>query len=131
MSVSTLISSLIPYKCLYYRLLLETIKYEYYYSVDLREVDARTIKIVYLFIYIYFCFRNQTMTVQRVVICLTLTYFIVQLVFSHITHSLTLLVDSYHVLCKLIFLLGSVLYTGEEVTIILIIIIVMSDWWFL
>ncbi|VVC35342.1 Cation efflux protein [Cinara cedri] len=54
------------------------------------------------------------MAVKRVVICLTLGHFIVQLVFSHITHSLTLLVDSYHVLCKLIFLFGSVLCTAEH-----------------
>lgn len=45
----------------------------------------------------------------HIVILLTLSYFLVQLVFSHITHALTLLVDSYHVLCKLIFMFGSVL----------------------
>lgn len=44
----------------------------------------------------------------HVVILLVLSYFLVQLVFSHITHSLTLLVDSYHVLCKLIYIFGSV-----------------------
>lgn len=43
------------------------------------------------------------------VIILTLAYFLVQLVFSHTTHALTLLVDSYHVLCKLIYLFGSIL----------------------
>ncbi|XP_025411086.1 zinc transporter ZitB isoform X2 [Sipha flava] len=43
------------------------------------------------------------------VILLTLCFFLVQLVFSHITHALTLLVDSYHVLCKLIYLIGTVL----------------------
>lgn len=43
------------------------------------------------------------------VLLLTLSYFLVQLVFSHITHALTLLVDSYHVLCKLIYLFGSLL----------------------
>ncbi|XP_022164306.1 zinc transporter 1 isoform X2 [Myzus persicae] len=43
------------------------------------------------------------------VILLTLCYFLVQLVLSHVSHSLTLLVDSYHVLCKLIYFFGSVL----------------------
>ncbi|XP_050443616.1 zinc transporter 1 [Adelges cooleyi] len=43
------------------------------------------------------------------VIFLTLSYFLIQLIFSHITHALTLLVDSYHVLCKLIYLFGSII----------------------
>lgn len=50
------------------------------------------------------------------VIVLTLCFFLVQLVFSHITHALTLLVDSYHVLCKLIYLLGTVLSIKVMIT---------------
>lgn len=40
---------------------------------------------------------------------LTVAFFFVQLVVSHVTHALTLLVDSYHALCNMIALIGSII----------------------
>lgn len=40
---------------------------------------------------------------------LTILFFAVELIASHITHALTLLVDSYHTLCNLIALLGCII----------------------
>lgn len=40
---------------------------------------------------------------------LTVAFFFVQLVVSHVTHALTLLVDSYHALCNMIALVGSII----------------------
>lgn len=58
--------------------------------------------------------------VHNTIIMLTLSYFLVQLVFSHTTHALTLLVDSYHVLCKLIYLIGTVVSINKVYYIITI-----------
>lgn len=44
-----------------------------------------------------------------IVLILTTAYFLTQLVVSHVTHALTLLVDSYHVLCNLIALIGCII----------------------
>ncbi|XP_075235205.1 zinc transporter 77C [Lycorma delicatula] len=44
-----------------------------------------------------------------VVLALTTAYFLTQLLVSHLTHALTLLVDSYHVLCNLIALIGCII----------------------
>lgn len=40
---------------------------------------------------------------------LTIFFFLVQLIMSHMTHALTLLVDSYHMLCNVIALVGSII----------------------
>lgn len=42
------------------------------------------------------------------VLTLSIIYFLIQLVFSHLTHALTLLVDSYHMLCNIIALSGCI-----------------------
>lgn len=42
-----------------------------------------------------------------IVLILSIVYFLVLLVFSHITHALTLLVQCYHMLCNIIALSGS------------------------
>lgn len=44
-----------------------------------------------------------------IVLTLSIVYFLVQLFLSHITHALTLLVASYHMLCNIIALTGSIL----------------------
>ncbi|XP_059607689.1 uncharacterized protein LOC132255608 [Phlebotomus argentipes] len=44
-----------------------------------------------------------------VVLILSIVYFLVQLFFSHITHALTLLVNSYHMLCNIIALTGCII----------------------
>uniref|UniRef100_U5EQ60 Putative integral to membrane n=1 Tax=Corethrella appendiculata TaxID=1370023 RepID=U5EQ60_9DIPT len=44
-----------------------------------------------------------------IVLVLSIVYFLVQLFLSHITHALTLLVDSYHMLCNIIALTGCIL----------------------
>ncbi|XP_039295298.1 zinc homeostasis factor 1 [Nilaparvata lugens] len=53
----------------------------------------------------------QRMRPLRVCILLALTtaYFVAQLFVSHLTHALTLLVDSYHVLCNIIALVGCII----------------------
>lgn len=44
-----------------------------------------------------------------IVLILSVAYFIVQLFLSHITHAITLLVDSYHMLCNIIALTGCII----------------------
>lgn len=51
-------------------------------------------------------FRKYQPVQIYIVLVLTIFYFLIQLVVSHFTHALTLLVDSYHVLCNLIALFG-------------------------
>jgi Co/Zn/Cd efflux system component len=40
---------------------------------------------------------------------LTIFFFLVQLIMSHMTHALTLLVDSYHMFCNVIALVGCII----------------------
>uniref|UniRef100_A0A1L8DEB2 Putative zn2+ transporter znt1 n=1 Tax=Nyssomyia neivai TaxID=330878 RepID=A0A1L8DEB2_9DIPT len=44
-----------------------------------------------------------------IVLFLSIIYFLIQLFFSHITHALTLLVNSYHMLCNIIALTGCII----------------------
>jgi Co/Zn/Cd efflux system component len=44
-----------------------------------------------------------------IILALSVVYFLFQLFLSHTTHSLTLLVDSYHMLCNIIALSGCIL----------------------
>uniref|UniRef100_A0A7G3B545 Putative zinc transporter 1 isoform x2 n=1 Tax=Lutzomyia longipalpis TaxID=7200 RepID=A0A7G3B545_LUTLO len=44
-----------------------------------------------------------------IVLILSIIYFLIQLFFSHITHALTLLVNSYHMLCNIIALTGCII----------------------
>lgn len=44
-----------------------------------------------------------------VVLLLSILYFLVLLGFSHITHALTLLVVTYHMLCNIISLVGCII----------------------
>lgn len=44
-----------------------------------------------------------------IILILSIAYFLVQLFMSHITHALTLLIDSYHMLCNIIALSGCIL----------------------
>ncbi|XP_046403688.1 zinc transporter 1 isoform X2 [Ischnura elegans] len=62
-------------------------------------------------------FRRMRPVQLYVMLALTVLFFLAELVVSHVTHALTLLVDSYHMLCNLIALLGciaTVKYGGEE-----------------
>lgn len=43
-----------------------------------------------------------------IVLALSIIYFFVQLFLSHVTHALTLLVDSYHMLCNIVALSGCI-----------------------
>ncbi|ERL91925.1 zinc homeostasis factor 1 isoform X2 [Dendroctonus ponderosae] len=43
-----------------------------------------------------------------VVLALTVLFFAIELVFSHLTHALTLLMDSYHMLCNILALAGCI-----------------------
>lgn len=43
------------------------------------------------------------------VLALSIVYFLVQLFLSHTTHALTLLVDSYHMLCNIVALSGCIM----------------------
>ena len=64
---------------------------------------------------IFFCrmaMKEWFRQMQPVQLCLmfwlTLAFFIVQMIMSHTTHSLTLLIDAYYVLCSLIALAGRI-----------------------
>ncbi|XP_065352823.1 proton-coupled zinc antiporter SLC30A1 isoform X2 [Cloeon dipterum] len=54
-------------------------------------------------------FRQLQPLPLYLMMALTILFFIVELVASHVTHALTLLVDSYHTLCNLIALTGCVI----------------------
>lgn len=43
------------------------------------------------------------------VLVLSIAYFLVQLLLSHTTHALTLLVDAYHMLCNIVALSGCIM----------------------
>lgn len=42
-------------------------------------------------------------------LALTIAFFLAELVVSHVTHALTLLMDSYHMLCNIIALTGCII----------------------
>lgn len=44
-----------------------------------------------------------------VILILTLIFFVTELVVAHLTHALTLLMDSYHTLCNIIALSGCII----------------------
>lgn len=44
-----------------------------------------------------------------IVLALSIAYFVMQLFLSHITHALTLLVASYHMLCNIVALSGCII----------------------
>ncbi|XP_055312370.1 proton-coupled zinc antiporter SLC30A1 [Sitodiplosis mosellana] len=52
-------------------------------------------------------YRMQPMQIY-IVLALSIVYFLMQLFLSHITHSLTLLVASYHMLCNIVALSGCI-----------------------
>lgn len=55
-------------------------------------------------------FLHRLQPVQiHIVLALSVAYFVVQLFLSHITHALTLLVASYHMLCNIVALTGSII----------------------
>ncbi|XP_069680429.1 calcium/manganese antiporter SLC30A10 isoform X2 [Periplaneta americana] len=54
-------------------------------------------------------FRHLQPVQLYLLLGLTALFFLVQLVMSHMTHALTLLVDSYHMLCNLIALVGCII----------------------
>uniref|UniRef100_A0A8D8TQA7 Zinc transporter 10 n=1 Tax=Cacopsylla melanoneura TaxID=428564 RepID=A0A8D8TQA7_9HEMI len=53
-------------------------------------------------------FRKYQPLQIYIVLVLTIFYFLIQLIVSHFTHALTLLVEAYHVLCNLIALFGCI-----------------------
>ncbi|XP_071455172.1 proton-coupled zinc antiporter SLC30A1 [Hetaerina americana] len=53
-------------------------------------------------------FRRMRPVQLYVILALTILFFLTELVVSHVTHALTLLVDSYHMLCNLIALIGCI-----------------------
>ncbi|XP_068083125.1 uncharacterized protein ZnT77C [Anabrus simplex] len=54
-------------------------------------------------------FRHMQPVQLYFMLCITGLFFITQMVMSHMTHALTLLVDSYHMLCNLIALTGCII----------------------
>lgn len=55
-------------------------------------------------------FLHQLQPLQiYVVLVLSIVYFLVQLYLSQITHALTLLVNSYHMLCNIVALSGCII----------------------
>lgn len=54
-------------------------------------------------------FRKLQPMQLYIVLTLTIVFFVAELVMSHITHSLTLLMDSYHVLCNIFALAGCII----------------------
>lgn len=53
-------------------------------------------------------FRKIQPVQLYVVLTLTVLFFIVELIVSHLTHALTLLMDSYHMLCNILALVGCI-----------------------
>ncbi|CAG9761872.1 unnamed protein product [Ceutorhynchus assimilis] len=53
-------------------------------------------------------FRNMQPVQLYVVLTLTILFFITELIVSHLTHALTLLMDSYHMLCNIFALIGCI-----------------------
>lgn len=53
-------------------------------------------------------FRKLQPVQLYVVLALTVLFFGIELVVSHLTHALTLLVDSYHMLCNILALAGCI-----------------------
>jgi len=53
-------------------------------------------------------FRKLQPVQLYVVLTLTVLFFIVELIVSHLTHALTLLMDSYHMLCNILALVGCI-----------------------
>lgn len=53
-------------------------------------------------------FRKIQPVQLYVVLTLTVLFFIVELIVSHLTHALTLLMDSYHMLCHIMALVGCI-----------------------
>lgn len=52
----------------------------------------------------------QLRSVQLVIIlCVSIAFFMVQLLLSHISHALTLLVHAYHMLCNIMALTGCII----------------------
>jgi Co/Zn/Cd efflux system component len=54
-------------------------------------------------------FRHLQPVQLYLMLGLTIFFFLVQLIMSHMTHALTLLVDSYHMLCNAIALVGCII----------------------
>ncbi|XP_973626.3 calcium/manganese antiporter SLC30A10 isoform X1 [Tribolium castaneum] len=54
-------------------------------------------------------FRSLQPIQLYVILILTVMFFITELIFSHITHALTLLMDSYHMLCNILALTGCII----------------------
>lgn len=53
--------------------------------------------------------RKLKPTQLYVVLVLTVIFFLTELIFAHLTHALTLLMDSYHMLCNIIALSGCII----------------------
>lgn len=53
-------------------------------------------------------YRHQPASLY-IILLLSICYVSVQLVLSHLTHALTLLMDSYHMLCNIFALAGSII----------------------
>jgi Co/Zn/Cd efflux system component len=54
-------------------------------------------------------FRHLQPVQLYLMLGLTAFFFLVQLLMSHMTHALTLLVDSYHMLCNVMALVGCII----------------------
>ncbi|KAJ8967961.1 hypothetical protein NQ317_016682 [Molorchus minor] len=54
-------------------------------------------------------FRKMQPFQLYIILVLTTAFFVTELIVSHLTHSLTLLMDSYHMLCNILALAGSII----------------------
>lgn len=54
-------------------------------------------------------FRRMQPVQLYLVLALSIAFVLTELVVSHITHALTLLVDSYHMICNIIALTGCII----------------------
>lgn len=68
-------------------------------------------------IYVIFCcrimavkewFRRLQPVQLYLVLFFTATFFLVEIIASHVTHSLTLLLNAYHMLCNIVALVGCI-----------------------
>lgn len=54
-------------------------------------------------------FRKLQPVQLYIILMLTMAFFITELIVSHLTHALTLLMDSYHMLCNILALTGCII----------------------
>lgn len=72
-------------------------------------------------------FRQLQPVQLYLVLFFTTTFFIVEIITSHVTHSLTLLLNAYHMLCNIVALVGCIASIKVSVLLFFIFIYFICD----